>query len=153
MTASNPICVDMTLTKLQCEVSGGRYVFAQPLTVTACGVQKKYVFYNSCPKCPKRLINHVCAEHGYQREHEYRFALRLLLSDSIGSECWCTCFDANAVKILGFTASDYTQMETDEQRKESMSTLRCSRVTVVIRKRVTKEYVNYIVEEIDIINM
>ena len=121
-------------------------MFAQPLTVMACGVQNKYVFYKSCSKCPKRLINHVCAEHGYQREHVYRFALRLLLSDSIGSECWCTCFDAKAVKILGFTANDYNQMETDEQRHESMSTLRGSRVMVVIRKRVTKEYVNYTVD-------
>ena len=153
MTASNPICVDMTLTKLQCEVSGGRYVFAQPLTVAALGVQNKYVFYRACTKCPKRLTNHVCAVHGYQREHVNRFALRVLLTDSIGCECWCTCFDANVVKILGFTANDYALMDTDEQRYESMSTLRGSRVTVVVRKRVTGEYVNYIVEEINIINM
>ena len=153
MTASNPICVDMTLTKLQCEVSGGRYVFAQPLTVTALGVQNKYVFYRACSKCSKRLANHVCPVHGYQREHVNRFALLVLLSDSIGSECWCTCFDAKTVKILGFTANDYVRMETDEQRYESMSTLRGSQVMVVIRKRVTKEYVNYTVEEIDIVNV
>ena len=153
MTASNPICVDMTLTKLQCEVTSGRYVFAQPLTVTPIGVQNKYVFYNACPKCPKRLTNPVGPEHDYQREHVYRFALRLLLSDSIGSECWCTCFDEKAVKILGFTADDYVKMETVEARYESMSALRGSRVMAVIRKRVTKEYVNYTVEEIDIINM
>ena len=128
-------------------------MFAQPLTVTSCGVQKKYVFYNACPKCPKRLVNHVCPTHNYQREHVYRFALRLLLSDSIGSECWCTCFDEKAVKILGFTANDYVQMESDEQRYESMSELRGSRVMAVIRKRVTKEYVNYTVEEVDVINM
>ena len=42
-------------------------------------------------------------------------------------------------------------METDEQRYESMSTLRGSQVTVVIRKRVTKEYVNYIAEVIDVV--
>ena len=153
MTASNPICVDMTLTKLQDEVSGGRYVFAQPLTVVALGVQNKYVFYKACTKCPKRLTNHVCAVHGYQHEHVNRFALRVLLTDSIGCECWCSCFDTNAVKILGFTANDYALMDTDEQRYESMSTLRGSQVAVVIRKRVTGEYVNYIAEEINIINM
>ena len=153
MAASQQTYVEMTLTKLQCEVSGGRYVFAQPLTVTSCGVQKKYVFYNACPKCPKRLVNHVCPTHNYQREHVYRFALRLLLSDSIGSECWCTCFDEKAVKILRFTANDYVQMASDEQRYESMSELRGSRVMAVSRKRVTKEYVNYTVEEIDVINM
>ena len=125
-------------------------MFAQPLTVTACGVQKKYVFYNACPNCPKRVVKHVCPVHGYQRERVYRFALRLLLSDSIGSECWCTCFDEKAVKILGFTAKDYVQMETDEERYESMSALRGSQVMAVIRKRVTKEYVNYTVEEIDV---
>ena len=67
MATSQQTYVEMTLTKLQCEVSGGRYVFAQPLTVTSCGVQKKYVFYNACPKCPKRLVNHVCPTHNYQR--------------------------------------------------------------------------------------
>ena len=128
-------------------------MFARPLTVTALGVQNKYVFYRACTKCPKRLDNHVCATHGYQREHVNRFALRVLLSDSIGSECWCSCFDVNAIKLLGFTADEYEAMETDEQRYESMSTLRGSQVTVVIRKRVTKEYVNYIAEEINIVNM
>ena len=150
MAASQQTSVDMTLTRLQCEVSGGRYVFAQPLTVTACGVQKKYVFYNDCPNCPKRVVKHVCPTHGYQRERVYRFALRLLLLDSIGSECWCTCFDEKAVKILGFTAKDYAQMASDEERYESMSALRGSQVMAVIRKRVTKEYVNYTVEEIDV---
>ena len=128
-------------------------MFAQPLTVTACGVQNKYVFYNDCPKCPKGLRNHVCPEQGLQSACVYRFALRLLLSDSIGSECWCTCFDEKAVKLLGFTANDYAALESAEERYESMSELRGSRVMVVIKKRVTKEYVNYTAEEIDIINM
>ena len=43
----------MTLTKLQHEVSAGRYVFEQPLVITACGVQDKFVFYTACSKCPK----------------------------------------------------------------------------------------------------
>ena len=133
MDVSQQTYDEMTLTKLQCEVSGGRYVFAQPLTVTACGVQDKYVFYNACSKCPKGLRNHVCSEHGLQSACVYRFALRLLLSDSIGSECWCTCFDEKAVKILGFTANDYVRMKTVEERYESMSELRGSRVMVVIK--------------------
>ena len=153
MAASQQTCVDMTLTKLQCEVSAGRYVFAQPLTVTACGVQNKYVFYNVCPKCPKRVVKRVCPVHGYQRERDYRFALRLLLRDSVGSEYCCTCFDEKAVKILGFTAKDYVKKETAEERYESMSTLRGSRVMVVIKKRVSKEYVNYTLEEIDIVDV
>ena len=153
MAASQQNDAEMTLTKLQHEVSAGRYVFKQPLVITACGVQDKYVFYAACSKCPKGLSNHVCPEHGFQRECMYRFVLRLLLIDSNGSECWCTCFDENAVKILGFTANDYVALETDEESYDSMSMLRGSQVMVTIRKRVTKEYVNYNVAEIDVITV
>ena len=83
----------------------------------------------------------------------YIFALRLLFVDEIGSECWCTCFDENAVKILGFTANGYAALETDDERYAAMNILRGSQVMVNIRKRVTKEYVNYNVAEIDVINV
>ncbi|MBL3529617.1 MAG: hypothetical protein JMN27_18200 [gamma proteobacterium endosymbiont of Lamellibrachia anaximandri] len=109
------------------------------------------MFYAACSKCPKGLSNGVCPVHGLQRECVYRFVLRLLLIDSNGSECWCTCFDENAVKILGFTANDYVALKTDEERYESM--LRGSQVMVTIRKRVTKEYVNYNVAEIDVVTV
>ena len=143
----------MTLTKLQHEVSAGRYAFEQPLVITACGVQDKYVFYTACSKCPKGLRNHVCPVHGRQSNCVYRFVMRLLLIDSNGCECWCTCYDENAVKIIGFTANDYVTLTTDEERYESMSALRGSPVMVTIRKRVTKEYVNYNVAEIDIVTV
>ena len=154
MAASQQNDAEMTLTKLQHGVSAGRYVFKQPLVITACGVQDRYVFYTACSKCFKRVgEGHVCPVHGYQRECVYRFVLRLLMIDSNGSECWCTCFDENAVKILGFTANDYVSMKTDEERYEAMSMLRGSQVMVTIRKRVTKEYVNYNVAEIDVITV
>ena len=153
MAASQQNDAEMTLTKLQHEVSAGRYVFKQPLVITACGVQDKYVFYAACLKCSKRVSNHVCPVHGHQRECVYRLVLRVLMIDSNGSECWCTCFDENAVKILGFTANDYVALETDEERYDSMSMLRGSQVMVTIRKRVTKEYVNYNVVEIDVITV
>ena len=153
MAASQQQNTEMTLSKLQNEVCAGRYVFKQPLVITACGVQDKYVFYTACLKCPKRVSKHGCPTHGYQQQSVCRFALRLLFVDEIGSECWCTCFDENAVKILGFTANDYAKMETDDERYEAMNTLRGSQVMVTIRKRVTKEYVNYNVAEIDVINV
>ena len=157
MAASQQNDAEMTLTKLQHEVSVGRYVFKRPLVITACGVQDKYFFYAACLKCPKRVSEkgngHVCSVHGYQRECVYRFTLRLLMIDSICSECWCTCFDENAVKILGFTANDYVSLKTDEERYEPMSMLRGSQVMVVIRKRMTKGYVNYNVAEIDVITV
>ena len=153
MDASQQTDSEMNLTKLQDEVSAGRYVFKQPLVITACGVQDRYVFYTACSRCPKGLSNGVCPVHGLQSECVYRFVLRLLLTDSHGSECWCTCFDKNAVKMLGFTANDYVALATDEQRYESMSSLRGSQVMVVIGKRVSKEYVNYNVTDIDIVTM
>ena len=153
MDASQQTDTEMTLTKLQHEVSAGRYVFKQPLVITACGVQDKYVFYAACSKFPKGLRKHVCPVHGYQRECVYRFVLRLLLIDINGSECRCTCFDENAVKIIGFTANDYVALKTDEERYESMSMLRGSQVMVTIRKRVTNEYVNYNVAEIDVVTV
>ena len=85
MDASQQTDNEMNLTKLQHEVSAGRYVFKQPLVITACGVQDKYVFYAACPKCPKGLSNGVCPVHGLQSECVYRFVLRLLLTDSNGS--------------------------------------------------------------------
>ena len=153
MDASQQTDTVMDFTKLQHEVSAGRYVFKQPLVITACGVQDKYVFYTACPKCPKGLRNLVCPVHGLQSECVYRFVLRLLLINSNGSECWSTCFDENAVKILGFTANDYVALESDEQRYDAMSMLRGSQVMVTIRKRVTKEYVNYNVAEIDVVTV
>ena len=153
MAASQQTDAEMTLSKLQNEVCAGHYVFKHPLVVTACGVQDKYVFYTACLKCPKGLRGNVCPIHGYQQGCVYRFALRLLFVDEIGSESWCTCFDENAVKILGFTANDYAVLETDDARYASMNILRGSQVMVTIRKRVTKEYVNYNVAEIDVINV
>ena len=148
---------EMTLSKLQNEVCAGRYVFKHPLVITACGVQDKYVFYTACLKCPKRVSEKgngsVCPIHGNQRGCVYRFALRLLFVDEIGSECWCACFEENAVKILGFTANGYAALETDDERYAAMNILRGSQVMVTIRKRVTKEYVNYNVAEIDVINV
>ena len=83
----------------------------------------------------------------------YIFALRLLFVDEIGSECWCTCFDDNAVKNLGFSANDYVALETYDERYKAMNILRGSQVMVVVRKRATKEYVNYKVAEVDVITV
>ena len=99
----------MNLSRLQTEVSGGTYTFTRPLTIVTCATQDKYVVYASCPHCPKGIQRHdkgyYCPVHQWQRGPVYRFALRVLLQDWIGTETWITLFDEMAAKALGFTAT------------------------------------------------
>ena len=46
----------------------------------------------------------------------YKFALRILLADWIGSECWVTLFNEKAVQVLGFTGNAYMNMTSDAER-------------------------------------
>ena len=69
----------------------------------------------------------------------YMVALRILLSDWIGSECWSTVFDETAAKVLGFSANSYVAMTSNEERCASL---------VTIKKRVKGTYVNYTVSEL-----
>ena len=61
------------------------------------------------------------------------FALRILLADWTGSECWVSLFDESAVHVLG------------------LEMLRGACVPVSIMKSVTREYVNYIVSELEVV--
>ena len=104
----------MTLTRLQNEVINGNYIFTRPLMIVQCAVQEKYIVYASCQHCNKRVIQeyngYVCPIHRWQRVPVYRFALRILLADWIGSECWVTLFNEKAVQVLGFTGNAYMNM-------------------------------------------
>ena len=105
---------DMTLTRLQNEVNKGNCIFTRPLTIVQCAVQDKYFVYPSCQHCIKRVIpennGYVCPIHGWQRGPVYKFALRILLADWIGPECWATLFNEKAVQVLGFTGNAYMSM-------------------------------------------
>ena len=130
---------EMTLTRLQNEVSGGNYRFARPLTIVQCAVQEKYIVYPSCQHCNKRVIpennGYVCPIHRWQRGPVYKFALRILLADWIGSECWATLFNEKAVQVLGFIGNAYTSITSD------------------VRKRVAGQYVNYNVSELEVVTV
>ena len=80
----------MNLTRLQTEVSGGTYRFAKPLTIVATATQEKYVVYMACSQCPKGVQRHnqgyYCPVHKWQRSPTYRYNLRVLLQDWVGSE-------------------------------------------------------------------
>ena len=117
----------MNLTRLQSAVSG-TYKFAKPLTIIACAAQEKYVFYASCPHCPKGVQRHkqgyYYPVHKWQRAPTYRYNLRVLLQDWIGAEIWVTLFNEVAAKALGFTANAYVAMTSDEDRSAALSVLR-----------------------------
>ena len=83
----------------------------------------------------------------------YRFALRVLLQDWIGSECWVTLFNENAVQVLGFTGNAYMSMTSDAERYAALDMLRGARVMVTIRKRVAGQYVNYTVSEVEVVTV
>ena len=84
----------------------------------------------------------------------YRFALRVLLADWSGSECWVTLFNEKAVQVLGFTGNAYMSMTSDAERYATLDMLRRgARVMVTIRKRVAGQYVNYTVSELEVVTV
>ena len=120
----------MNLTRLQSEVSVGTYTFERPLTIVACATQEKYVVYISCSQCPKGVQRHkqgyYCPVHKWQRAPTYRYNLRVLLQDWIGTEIWVSLFNEVAAKVLGFAANAYVAMTSDEDRSAALSVLRGS---------------------------
>ena len=81
----------------------------------------------------------------------YKFALRILLADWIGSECWVTLFNEKAVQVLGFTGNAYMNVTSDAERYAALEMLRGACVMVTVRKRVSGEYVNYTVSELEVV--
>ena len=63
----------------------------------------------------------------------YRFALRLLLSDWEGGECWITVFDELPTKYLGLTANQYMALPSETKRYAALAPLRESSVMVTIK--------------------
>ena len=82
----------------------------------------------------------------------YRFALRILLRDWIGTEHWLTLFDEMATKAPGFTAASYVAMTSDADRSASLSVLRGARAMATITKRIKNDYVNYTVSELEVLD-
>ncbi len=145
---------EMTITRLENQVSNGNYKFTRPLTIVQCAVQEKYIVYPSCRQCTKRVVpdgnGYACPIHRWQRVPSYRFCLRILLQDAIGSEVWATLFNEKAVNVLGFTANAYMNMTSDTERYEALDMLRGARVMATVRKRVAGQYVNYTVSELEV---
>ena len=146
----------MNLTRLQTEVSSGTYKFTRPLTIVTCATQDKYILYASCAHCPKGVQRHkkgyYCPVHQWQRGPMYKFALRVLLQDWIGTEIWVTLFNEMATKALGLTDISYVAMTSDEDRLASLSVLRGARVMATIKKRIKNDYVNYTVSELAVLD-
>ena len=147
--------MNMTVSRLEKEVSNGNYIFIRPLTIVQCAVQEKYIVYPSCQQCKKRVSpennGYVCPIHRWQRGTVYQFALRILLQDAIGSEVWATLFNDKAVQVLGFTVNDYMNMKSDAERYAALDMLRGAQVMVTIRKRVAGQYVNYTVSDLEVV--
>ena len=143
---------EMTLTRLQNEVSVENYRFTRLLTIVQCAVQEKYIVYRN-----KRVIpendGYVCPNHRWQRDPVYKFALRILLADWIGSECWVTLFNEKAVQVLGFTGNAYMNMTSDVERNAALEIVRGARVLVTVRKRVAGQYINYIMSELEVVTV
>ena len=153
---SQPSQKMMNLMRLQTEVSNGTYTFTRPLTIVTCAKQDKYIVYASCALCLKsvQVENNgcYCPVHQWQRVPVYRFALRVLLQDWIGTEAWATLFGNVAAKAPGFSANSYVAMKSDEERYASLSLLRGARVMVTIKKRINNAYVSYTVSELEVLD-
>ena len=138
----------MNLTRLQSEISTGTYKFARPLTIVACATQEKYVVYIACSQCPKGVQRHnqgyYCPVHKWQRSPTYRYNLRVLLQDWIGSEIWVSLFNE--------AANAYVAMTSDEDRSAALSVLRGVRVRATIKKRINNKYINYNESELEVLD-
>ena len=64
----------------------------------------------------------------------YRYNLRVLLRDWIGTEIWVSLFNEVAAKLLGFAANSYVAMASDEDRSAALSVVRRVRVMATIKK-------------------
>ena len=157
MAAQQLVDRDMTVSRLEKEVSNGNYIFTHPLTIVQCAVQEKYIVYPSCQQCNKLVSpennGYVCPIHRWQRGQVYKFALRILLQDAIGSEVWATLFNDKAVQVLGFTGNAYMSMKSDAERYAALDMLRGAHVMVTIRKRVAGQYVNYTVSDLEVVTV
>ena len=155
MAAQQFVKNEMKHTRLQNEASGGNYRFTRPLTIVQCAVQEKYIVYASCQHCNKRVIpeNNGCPIHRWQRVPVYRFALRILLADWIGSECWITLFNEKAVQVLGFTGNAYMNMASGAERYAALEMLRGACVMATVRKCVAGQYVNYTMSELEVVTV
>ena len=155
--AAQQLEMNMTVSRLEKEVSNGNYIFTQPLTIVQIVVQEKYIVYPSCQQCKKRVTpenkGYVCPIHRWQRGVVYQFAMRILLQDAIGSEVWATLFNDKAVQVLGFTGNDYMNMKSDAERYAALDMLRGARVMTTIRKRVAGQYVNYTVSDLEVVTV
>ena len=127
----------MNLARLQNEVTSGTYKFTRPLTIVTCSTQEKCILYASCPHCPKGVQlqkqGYYCPVHQWQRVPVYRYNLRVLLQDWIGTEIWVSLFNEVAAKVLGFSAKSYVAMTSDEERCASLSVLKGARVMATIK--------------------
>ena len=126
----------MNLTRLQSEVSAGTYIFTRPLTIVTTATKENYVVYISCTQCARGVQRnkqgYYCPVHKWQRSAMYRYNLRILLRDWIGSEAWDSAFDAVATKVLGFNANAYVAMTSEDERSNALSVLRGVRVMATI---------------------
>ena len=82
----------------------------------------------------------------------YRYNLRVLLQDWIGTEIWVRFFIEVAAKLLGFAANSYVAMTSDEDRSAALSVLRGARVMATIKKRINNDCVNYNVSELEVLD-
>ena len=81
----------------------------------------------------------------------YRYNLRILLRDWVGSETWVSAFDAVATKVLGFNANAYVAMTSEDERSNALSVLRGTRVMATIKKRINNNYTNYTASVLEVL--
>ena len=81
----------------------------------------------------------------------YRYNLRVLLQDWIGTEIWVSLFNEVAAKLLGFVTNSYVAMTSDEDRSAALSVLRGTRVMATIKKRINN-YVKYNASELEVLD-
>ena len=58
-----------------------------------------------------------------------------------------------AVQVLGFTGNAYMNMASDAERYAALEMLRGARVMATVRKRITGQYINYTVSELEVVTM
>lgn len=160
MAASNATsdnAVDLTALET---VSDGYYVFDRPLTIVTCALNSKYVCYESCHQCTRKVLRETkghhtitaCPVHGRQKGAPvYKYAWGILLGDRKGVELWVTAFDTVAHRSIGLSANDYMSLKTPEERCNVLTVLHGKQTRVTIRKSSKGGYANYSASALEVV--
>ena len=134
------------------QVGFGEYVL-RPVTIGAYSWRRN-VTYASCHYCKKAVKEvsggYECMEHGWQSSPNFRFSIRLLLSDGTNDQ-WTTAFNEVMQQLVSFDANMFERLKTDDEKYQALSMMCGLSVQVKIKKSRSRSFVNYVLTDVKVL--